>query len=97
MSKQYSRYKKIVHRMHEKTYDYENISRQPHCNDRWRQLRKLYGLNPQYYLDGEGQNTIWMNAFEEDEKHPRGLDCDQTLRDNRSSYCKRKGYDWDEC
>ena len=94
MSKQYSRYKKIVHRMHEKTYGYENISRQPHCNDRWRQLRKLYGLNPQYYLAGEGQNTIWMNAFEEDEKHPRGLDCDQTLRDNRSSYWKRKGYDW---
>lgn len=94
MSKQYSRYKKIVHRMHEKTYGYENISRKPHCNDRWRQLRKLYGLNPQYYLAGEGQNTIWMNAFEEDEKHPRGLDCDQTLRDNRSSYCKRKGYDW---
>ena len=66
MSKQYPRYKKIVHRMHEKTYGYENISRQPHCNDRWRQLRKLYGLNPQYYLAGEGQNTIWMNAFEEE-------------------------------
>ena len=94
MGKQYSRCKKIIHRMHEKTYGYDNINRQPHRNDRWRQLRKLDGLNPQYYLAGVGQNTIWMNAFEEDEKHPRGLDCNQTLRDNRSIYCKRKEYDW---
>lgn len=66
---------------------------QPHCNDRWRALRRSLGLNAQYTICGTGVYSFWGNFYVEDEKHPRGYAVDDILLARRQAYLQRKGLD----
>lgn len=82
---------KQVARRHEK-YTLNDLSNnQPHCNDRWRALRKVYGLNAQYVICGLGKYSFWGNLFYADEKHPNGKDLSNTMLTRREQYLIRKG------
>lgn len=93
MSNRNHRIKRVTRRREKYTLD-DLTNNQPHCNDRWRALRKLSCLNAQYVICGVGQYSFWSNVFYADEKHPDGKNLDSLMLKKREEYLHRKGITW---
>ena len=68
MSKRNRRIKLIVKRdrKHDAKYDPHYLNHQPHCNDRWRAIRKLNHYPASVVIGGAGEYSFWGNTIIDD-------------------------------